>query len=279
MALQRVRGLPRAEPERLGNGMFGLDGFLSIFGAGALVGAGVALGLGGMVKGVVGFALPLVSLSVMASFLPVETAVGLLILPTLVANLLQSTRNGMGAAWGSLRRYAFLNAVLMATILVSAQLLVLLPEQLLFALLGLMVGGLGTVQLLGWRPTFPPARRRLAELATGVVAGFFGGFSGSWGPPLVLYLLAAGVPKPEMVRVQSVSYLLGSVVLLGAHLRSGVLNALTLPVSAWLALPAMAGMLVGYRLQDRLDQELFRRVTLLVLILAGLNLLRRGLTG
>ena len=92
-----------------------------------------------------------------------------------------------------------------------------------------------------------------------VVGGFFGGLSGIWGPPLVMYLVAAELPKAEMLRVQSLSFLLGSVVLLVAHLHSGVLNPVTLPASAWLTLPTMVAMFVGYRVQDRLDQERFRR--------------------
>jgi uncharacterized membrane protein YfcA len=36
------------------------------------------------------------------------------------------------------------------------------------------------------------------------------------------------------------------------------------------------GIGLGFWLQDRLDQETFRKVTLWVLLLAGLNLVRRG---
>ena len=56
-----------------------------------------------------------------------------------------------------------------------------------------------------------------------------------------------------------------------------MLNAVTLPLSTWLVVPTMAAMFVGYRIHDRLDQERFRRVTLAVLVLTGLNLLRRAL--
>ena len=75
--------------------------------------------------------------------------------------------------------------------------------------------------------------RHRAAVETGValVGGFFGGLSGIWGPPIVMYLLAVGLPKAEMVRVQSLSFLLGSLVLVFAHLHSGVLNAVTLPAS------------------------------------------------
>ncbi|MCE8469067.1 sulfite exporter TauE/SafE family protein, partial [Rhodovulum sulfidophilum] len=74
-------------------------------------------------------------------------------------------------------------------------------------------------------------------------------------------------------------FLIGSVMLLFAHLGSGVLNAQSLPFSAALVLPAAIGMWAGLRLQDRLDPVRFRRATLVVLAVAGLNLIRKGLMG
>jgi uncharacterized membrane protein YfcA len=38
-------------------------------------------------------------------------------------------------------------------------------------------------------------------------------------------------------------------------------------------------MWLGFKLQDRMDQALFRRATLIVLMVAGANLIRRGLLG
>ena len=51
----------------------------------------------------VGFALPLIALSLAGSFLPYEVAVALLIVPMLVSNLFQALRQGIGPALGSLR--------------------------------------------------------------------------------------------------------------------------------------------------------------------------------
>ena len=74
-----------------------------------------------------------------------------------------------------------------------------------------------------------------------------------------MYLIATDLPKVELVRAQSLSFLLGSLVLLLAHLRSGVLNPVTLPASAWMVLPTMVAMFVGYRVHDRLDQGRFQQ--------------------
>ena len=111
----------------------------------------------------------------------------------------------------------------------------------------------------------------------GAMAGFVGGLSGVWGPPTVAYLTAIDTPKQEQIRVQGVVYGVGSVLLLLAHLRTGVLTAQTLPLSVLMLAPALGGMVIGQMLQDRLDQEKFRKITLLVLAIAGLNLIRRSL--
>jgi uncharacterized protein len=256
--------------------MLGLEGFLDVFGAGAFAAAALCLAAGGFAKGVVGFALPLIALSLMGSFLPYEAAVALLIVPTLVSNLAQSLRNGAGAAWASLAEFWRLIAVMMVTIALAAQLVVILPDRVLFGVLGASITAFGLSQLAGWQARFPAHRRAAVETGVALVAGFFGGISGVWGPPIVMYLLSARVPKVEMVRVQSLCFLFGSLVLLGAHLKSGVLDAVTAPASAWLVLPTMAAMVLGYRVQDRLDQALFRKATLWVLVVAGLNLLRRA---
>jgi uncharacterized membrane protein YfcA len=256
--------------------MTGLDAFVAQFGVAALAGAALGMAAGGFAKGVVGFALPLIGLSVIGSFLPYSVAVALLIVPTLVSNVFQSLRNGIGAAWTTLREFWLLNLILVVMIALSAQLVLKLPEPLLFGLLGAFITVFGLIQLAGWQPHVAANRRRLVEALVALSGGFFGGISGIWGPPVVMYLLAARVPKVEMIRAQSLSFLFGSLVLLAAHLRSGVLNPVTLPVSSWLVLPTMLAMFAGYRVQDRLDQALFRKVTLAVLILAGLNLLRRA---
>jgi uncharacterized membrane protein YfcA len=256
--------------------MLGMDGFIDAYGAAAAVGAAGAVAAGGFAKGVVGFALPLIALSLAGSFLPYPVAVSVLIVPMLVSNLAQALRQGIGPAFETLRRFWLLNLVLVVVIALAAQLVVALPDRFLFGLLGVTVSVFGASQLAGWRPRFPAHHRRLVEVGVAVVAGFFGGLSGIWGPPIIMYLIATGLAKVEFVRAQSLSFLLGSVVLLLAHLRSGVLNPVTLPVSAWMVLPTMAAMVVGYRVHDRLDQERFRKVTLAVLVLTGLNLVRRA---
>jgi uncharacterized protein len=44
-------------------------------------------------------------------------------------------------------------------------------------------------------------------------------------------------------------------------------------------LPALAGMWLGSQIMDRIDQASFKKATLFILLIAGANLVRRGLLG
>ncbi|HHX89406.1 MAG TPA: TSUP family transporter, partial [Paracoccus sp.] len=133
--------------------------------------------------------------------------------------------------------------------------------------------------LRGWKPEIAPRHRNRAEYGLGIIGGLYGGISGIWGPPVIVYLLALRTEKTEMVRVMGVVFLIGAVVLTLAHLGSGVLNATTLPFSAVLVIPAALGMWLGFRQQDKLDAERFRWWTLVVLMVIALNLIRRAIFG
>lgn len=235
--------------------------------------------LAGFVKGAVGFAMPMILISGLGSFLPVETALAALILPTLLSNAWQAFRQGWRGAWESVLRFRIFLLAGLVFLTISAQLVRLLPQGVLFGLIGLPITGFALMQLAGWRPHLRPAARRPVELFTGGFAGFIGGMSGVWGPPLVAYLAAIDTPKAESMRVQGVIYGLGAVALTVAHLQSGVLNPSTLPLSALMCLPALLGMGFGLVLHDRLPQSSFRAATLAVLVIAGVNLVRRGLLG
>ena len=242
------------------------------------IAAGIAF-FAGLVKGITGFAMPMIMISGIGSFLPPETALAGLILPTVVANVWQGMRQGLAAAWSSARKHWRYLAMVLICLVISAQFVTRLPTSTLFLILGIPVTTFAVLQLLGWRPQIAPRNHRVAELSVGALAGGLGGLSGVWGPPTVLYLTALNTPKVEHVRVQGVLYSTGAITLALAHLKSGVLDGEGMVFSAALILPAMLGVAAGFAIQDRLDQNRFRWAVLVVLAIAGLNLVRRGLTG
>jgi uncharacterized membrane protein YfcA len=217
--------------------------------------------------------MPMIMISVLGSFLPLEVALAALIGPTLATNIWQAMRQGVGNAVQSVLKFKRFLLIGLVFLVISAQLVRVLPTEVLFLLIGAPVVLFAAAQLFGWQPRFAGG---LAEGILAAIAGFCGGLSGVWGPPTVAYLTAIDTPKAEHVRVQGVIFGLGAVALLMAHIQSGVVRSETIPLSLAMLLPAGLGMLVGLRLHDRMDQQRFRYVTLVVLVVAGLNLIRRG---
>lgn len=250
--------------------MFGLEPwqFLAAFGITAFA---------GFVKGALGFAMPMIMMSAFGSIMPAAVALPAMILPTLFTNVQQAVRDGRGPALASARKFRLHIAMVCLFICVSAGFAAIMPQWIMYGLLGVPITLFALWQLSGRPLVLNLRHRRRAEGWSGVIGGLYGGISGIWGPPLIVYLLSIGTEKKEQVRVQGVVFLIGAVVLMGAHLASGLLNAQTLPLSALLCIPAFAGMMAGFALQDRLDVAQFRRWTLILLILTGLNLVRRAI--
>ena len=244
-----------------------------------LIAATAIMALGGFVKGAVGFALPMIGIGGIGSFMPAQETVAILLLPTLFSNLWQTLRQGIGPAVLTLRQFWKLNLLLGLTIGLAAQLVPWIPSTGLFVFLGGLVSLAAGLQLIGWQPRAPaaPGPRTALEIVTGLVAGICGGLSGVWGPPVMFFLISLGAQKTLQIRSLGLAFLVGSAILVPAHAKSGILDGQTLPFSLAMCLPVAVGMWIGLRYQDQMDQALFRKIALAVLCVAGLNLLRRGL--
>ena len=243
----------------------------------ALIGLALSIAFcAGLVKGVVGFAMPLVLISGLTFFLPPELALAGLILPTLFSNLFQALGQGGRAAWQSIRQFRVFLIAGGITLVIAAQMVRSVPDAVLQLAIGLPTVAYALVQLGGLRFRLSRRSPRL-EAAVGALAGLMGGVSGVWGPPTVMYLTALDTPKHDQLRIQGVIYGAGSVALVAAHLGSGVLRTETIPFSVALVPAALFGMWVGSRIVSRIDQAMFKRATLIVLLVAGANLVRRAL--
>lgn len=231
----------------------------------------------GFVKGAVGFAMPMILVSAFAVFLPQELALAGLILPTLTANISQAFRQGVEPAYETAFTYRRFLIATVIFIALSAPFADMVPRTVYLLMLGIPISAFAALQLMGHTLAIKLHHRDRVEWLLGVVGGVYGGVSGIWGPPLLVLLLSTGADKLQTIRAQGVVFLIGAVALLAAHLGTGIANLQTLGFSAALTVPALIGLYAGYYLQDRLDQQRFRRWTQALLVLTGLNMVRQAL--
>ena len=236
----------------------------------------MALAAGGIVKGLTGFGLPIAAIAIMLNFLDPKSTLAVLVGPILVTNLWMALRSG--DLRQPLRRFWPLICSFVVFLFIGARLLVELDERVLFGLLGACVTVFAASSLFRphTRPLKPATERWMAPIV-GMMSGLLGGISTIWGPPIVMYFMRLQLDKRSWIRTVALVWLLGSVPLTIAYWQNGILNADTVPLTAYACLPAMVGILVGSIVRRRISQETFHKVLLAVLVVIGLNLIRRAL--
>ena len=233
----------------------------------------------GVIKGAVGFAMPLIMVSGISMVMDPKLAIAAIIGPIVVSNLLQTFRQGMQPVIAGVKEFWRYIFIVCTAIFITAQLVPSIPSRTLYFVVGIPVLVLSLIQLLGLRFHVPPEKRNWVEPLVATTSGSIGGLTGTWGPTTVLYLMAVGTSKEKQVIVQGIVFGAGSITILFAHLKSGLLNESTGPFTLALLPAALLGMWLGFKIHDRLDQERFRQITLIVLVVAALNLLRKGIVG
>jgi uncharacterized membrane protein YfcA len=231
----------------------------------------------GLVKGSIGLGQPLIMVTGLTMLLPPQLAIAGILFPIVLSNVMQTFRTGLAPAVAAMKDFWRYTLIVCVVIAIFAQIVPYLEPRIFYLILGVPVMTLSLVQLLGIRLHIPERSRGWAEWVVATISGAIGGVTGTWGPTTVLYLLAIDTPKARQVVVQGVIYGIGAVVLFVAHIQSGILNADTAPFSAALIVPSVIGMWLGFRIHDRLDQEVFRKATLVLLTVAGANLIWKGI--
>ncbi len=242
----------------------------------ALAGIAALALVAGLIKGITGFAFPMIMFSGMSLFFDPADAVACLVLPLLAVNLIQSLQFGYRAAVREARASFLLAAALCICIALAAPLVTVLSPSALFAVLGPTITLVALIQLAGWRFTLPPRLHKTGAAVTGVAAGICGGFAGVWAPLIVLYLLALNIGRQRHILIQGVTYTAGSLVLIAAHFRTGVISPESLGLSGALIVPSLLGLGAGTWLLGRINRQRFVTVTLCVLVAAGMNLIWRA---
>ncbi|MCB1785518.1 MAG: sulfite exporter TauE/SafE family protein [Gammaproteobacteria bacterium] len=245
----------------------GTSGWMLLLAASAFV-------LGGLVKGVAGFGLPLVVISLTSTFMPIEVALAINVIPPFVLNLWQmGGAQGAAATW---KRYSPVLIGLPMGIAIGAVFAAVLDASWLVGAVGAVTLAFCLSEFAGWRLQLSPAQVSPAGLATGFVSGFFGSLTTVTGPPLVMYLLAAKASPETFRSALGLFFLVVGFMLTLAFASIGFLSPPLALIGVLMAAPAAAGMWLGRRLSKHVDANLFRMIVLMLLTILGLNLLRRA---
>ena len=133
--------------------------------------------IAGVIKGAVGFAMPLVMVSGFSSIMDPKVGLAILIVPVVISNVMQTFRNGVAPAWDAIIEFRRYLLIVCIAIIVAAQAVNYVSDQAFYAVLGVPVVALSVLQLLGWRMQIKPENRNKTEWGVGLLSGIVGGLA------------------------------------------------------------------------------------------------------
>lgn len=218
---------------------------------------------------VAGFGMAMVAMPLLtAGFIPVHTAAPLIALVGLVGRPLLITHYraalNVRAIWPLLVSSS-------AGIPLGVLLLQNSPGYAIQRLLGVVVVLYALINLT--ELYIPEMKHRLWAWVLGFIGGILGGAYNVAAPPVVIWSIGQRW-DPETFKANMQTFAqMNSIIITLAH--AGFNTFTTEVVELWLlALPAMlAGLLLGFRMDGRINRDNFRRIVLAVLLLTGLRLL------
>ncbi len=246
------------------------------FEIGAVEAAAIALifTFGGVVKGATGFGLPLMTISLMPLFLPLDLALALNTLVVPLTNVAQFAvargyRRSVEICWP-------LILGLCLTIFATAFFVVAVAPAMLSAIMGTMLLVFALHALFGGGIRISQRAERPAAFLAGLAGGVVGAALTAPGPIFAALFVGLGLERRQMISAMGLAMLSSGILVTGAFAAVGILDIPRAIMSVACVVPALIGMALGDRIGRRISVDGFQRLVLLMLLGLGLYHLGRG---
>jgi len=210
--------------------------------------------IAGTVKGVLGFGLPLITMSLLPFVIPVELAIVLSALVQPATNIGQLISTG-GAKQAFNSTWPILLA-LVPSVALGAWFLLELEGNAHLLILGLTLIGFALHSLSGFIFKISKERQNIVGGVTGFVAGIVGILTSINGMFFIMY---------------------SGVLINSGFWFAGLLNQNNIVIGILVLIPCFAGMWIGNIIGNRIPNEVFRKMILYALLIIGCVFIWRGL--
>jgi uncharacterized membrane protein YfcA len=223
--------------------------------------------LAGTVKGVVGFGLPLVSITLLTPLYGLVDAIGLMLIPAIVTNFWQAISGGRFIAlW---RRLWLLLVPGALFTWLTANVLVQISPRWPTVLLGVVVLVYSGTGLWSWEPPEPGHREKWLSPVAGMMTGVFSGLTGVLVFPLTGYLHALRLDRQTLFQAMGIYLLLANLALASVFGWQGLFPKAIVSLAVTGVAAGLVGMLLGQVIRKHLSESVFRQVFFVALGVLG----------
>jgi len=229
-----------------------------------LLAAMLVIFLAGVAQAMTGFGFGLVAVPLMTLFIAPSAAIPIIVLEGLILNLMILYQ---GRRVVRMQRIGTLAIASLAGVPAGVWLLATMQPDLLRVYLGVLMVAAGLVFASGLRVRVN--NEHLAGVPVGFASGVLGGSVSMPGPPIILFFANQGLPPVEFRSNLVMIITLQLVLSLPVYAAAGLLPASSFISSAAILPALLSGGVVGSRLLGVVSDRLFRKLTLVTVIAAG----------
>ena len=230
----------------------------------------VAFIIAGIAKGAIGMGMPPIAIGLMSLAVPLESAIAIMVVPTMVTNIWQAIYGGGFRIL--MRRFGTMAFTAMVGILAVGLAFSSLGSPQMAGWVGVLLVVYSVLALTAWRPHVPRRFEWWANPLIGLASGCVAGSTGVAAIPFLPYMQSLEMDSHELVQALGIMFLFITGMLavsLGLH---GAYH-LTNSVGSIAAIaPTMLGVWIGQRARRRLSPQTFRRIFLLGMMAIGVHL-------
>ena len=227
--------------------------------------------ISGFVKGVTGIGLPLTSIALLTFFINPLQAIGLNMIPVIVANFPQyiSAESPMNTA----KKYKVFAITMLVFIFITSFQAVILGDEILKLLIGILVVIFALDNLFRGAWSFDIKNDRLWQLGMGSIAGIIVGLTSIWGVPIIIYLILRKASPQEFVDTTGFLFLIAVIPATIGYYYTGVFLLEMVPIAIFCAVFAVIGMRLGRYVRLKINAETFKKVLLCLFFIIGVRLI------
>ena len=232
----------------------------------------VATFLASAITGLTGFGFALVLVPALTLLLSPKEVVPIIYLLGTISTIMVflETRK-----WIELARIWLLIAAGVVSSPLGTYLLVILDPGILKTIIGALCVITALALLFDFHLTI--RNERLAGLPVGLASGLLGGSTGLAGPPVIIFFSNQGKDKQTFRANLTVYYTILGFFMLISQTLNGLVTRNLLTYCLWWAPALLLGTFLGMKLARKVSESLFRRLTLIVVMLSGLSAVASGL--
>jgi len=233
--------------------------------AGAFIVAGIA-------KGAIGMGMPPIAIGLMSFAVPLESAIAIMVVPTMVTNIWQAIYGG--GFRPLMRRFGTMAATAMIGILAVGYLLSDLGSSSTSGWVGVLLVLYSLIALTPYRPRVPRRAEPWANPLIGLASGAVAGSTGVAAVPFLPYMQSLDMDRHELVQALGIMFVFITGMLAVSLALHGAYHLTTSVAGIAAIAPTMVGVWLGQHARRRLSAETFRRIFIFGMLGVGLQLAR-----